>query len=236
MQHQSGMKVCTDATLFAAMAPVNGGEKVLDIGTGTGVLSLIVAQLGAGQITAVELTRAACEEARLNFRNSPWAKSIEAVHKDIRSYPASTSEQFDLILCNPPFFLQHSKPLDGLRKLARHTDQLSHADLLACTDTLLSRNGLFYVLLPVHTIHRFVEVAAEQNLFLINRTNLKGYSRNRPKVAALLFSRTKGGCEERTLTIYQSDRVYAEESEQYLSAFLLRFAGQGSIEQGMNPT
>ena len=83
-QSQSAMKVCTDAILFGAMASVNPGDRVLDIGAGTGVLSLMTAQLGAAHVTAVELTQEGYEETRLNFNNSPWSDRFEAVHQDIQ--------------------------------------------------------------------------------------------------------------------------------------------------------
>ena len=153
------MKVCTDATLFGAMAPILGGEKVLDIGTGTGLLALMAAQLGAGRITAVELTREAYEEACANFSTSPWAEKLHAIHPDIRDYATGAEGKFDLIVCNPPFFDQHSKSADDLRSLARHTDQLPYADLLASVDKLLTAEGLFHVLLPVHAVVAFAEGA-----------------------------------------------------------------------------
>lgn len=218
------MKVCTDATLFGAMAPIQGGEKVLDIGTGTGLLALMAAQLGAGQVTAVELTQAAYEEAQLNFGNSPWSEKLHAIHADIRNYAASTDRKFDLIICNPPFFEQHSKSSNDLRQLARHNDRLPYADLVACVDKLLSAAGLFYLLLPVHAIPQVSREAPRRNLALMNRVDFRGYERNKPKVAALLFACNTDLYMERILTIYSADRVYSEESEYYLSAFLLRFS------------
>ena len=224
LQARSGMKVCTDATLFGAMAPVAGGEKVLDIGTGTGLLALMAAQLGAGNTTAVELNRATFEEARINFGNSPWAEDIHAVHADIRDYAAHTNERFDLIISNPPFFERHSKSPDDLRNLARHTDELPYAELLHCAEQLLAANGKLYLLLPVMAVQQVQKEAEELELFLYRKINLKGYERNTAKVAALLFSRIATGFQETTLTIYRSDRVYSKDAEGFLSPFLLRFA------------
>ena len=223
-QNSSGMKVCTDATLFGAMAPINGGERVLDIGTGTGLLALITAQLGASHITGVELTREAFDEACINFRNSPWSGRLTAVHGSIQDFQADTQGGYDLIIANPPFYESHSKAADHLRRQARHADLLPFADLLDCVDRLLGDGGLFYLILPKNAATGFVQMALERRFYLIEQTDFRGRSDLRSKVSALTFSRESQVCQPRTLTIYQSERVYSKESEQYLSPFLLRFA------------
>ncbi len=223
LQKHSAMKVCTDATLFGAMAPIKGGERVLDIGTGTGLLSLIVAQLGAGQVTAVELTSEAYDEASINFRNSPWKDCLNAVHGDIQHFSESTKDRFDLIISNPPFFDNHSKTPTTLRQIARHTDQLSYSALIKITGRLLKQDGQFYLLIPVHAVERIMKEACKAGLFLIKRFDYRGFSRNQAKVSTLLFSRKASVLKEKVLTIYRSEQVYSEESEQYLKPFLLRF-------------
>jgi len=227
------MKICTDAVLLGAMAPVNRGDRVLDIGAGTGVLSLMTAQLGAAHVTAVELTRQGYEEAYENFTNSPWADRLEAVHQDIQGFASTAGCQYDLIICNPPFFENHSKTTNPLGKVARHNDQLPFAELIESADQLLSHQGLFYLLLPVHAVEKFVAAALAAGFYLIHQTNFRGYSHNEAKVSALTFNRTVAKFATCLLTIYESHRVYTKDSERFLSPFLLRFTKNQGLKSGI---
>jgi tRNA1Val (adenine37-N6)-methyltransferase len=233
LQKNSGMKICTDAVLFGAMAPVKPGDHVLDIGTGTGVLALMAAQLGAAKITAVELTQEAFKEADINFNNSPWAKRLEAVHQDIQNYALNFSltddRQYDLIISNPPFFENHLKTVDALRNTARHTDQLPFADLIDIAGSLLSPQGLFYLLIPAQAVAKFSAQALATGFYLIQQTDFRGLAHNEAKVSALTFSRTAAMCTARLLTIYESHNVYSSDSAAYLAGFLLRFAKKPTL-------
>ena len=223
-QQASAMKVCTDATLFGAMMPLMGGEAVLDIGTGTGLLALMAAQLGAGQVTGVELDLAACREAANNFSHSPWHERLNAVHASIQHFAEQGPKRYDLIICNPPFFDNHSKSVDQGRRQARHTDHLPYPELLKSVQRLLADGGLFYLLLPRQAVEPFTTRAKDNGLYLIEQTDMRGHAHNPAKVSCLTFSRNRSTCETRLLTIYQTHRVYSQESEHYLAPFLLRFA------------
>ncbi|TVT55272.1 MAG: methyltransferase [Sedimenticola thiotaurini] len=223
-QVESAMKVCTDATLFGAMAPIAGGEQVLDIGAGSGLLSLIAMQLGAGSVTAVELTEEACRDAQHNFSASPWSDKLTLLHQSIQLFAAQSKMRFNLIISNPPFFEQHSKSPKALRQIARHTDQLSHVELIHIAASLLDEAGRFYLLIPVHSVERVVTTATDHGLFLTQRVDYAGFEHNQAKVAALIFQRSAEMFVHRRLSIYNAPRIYADESARYLAPFLLRFS------------
>lgn len=225
-QERATLKVCTDATLFGAMTPVRGGERVLDIGTGTGLLALMAAQLGASHVTAVEIDPAACREAAANFDASPWRGQLDAVPAAVQGFAQNTEERFDLIISNPPFFENHSKSASSPRNLARHTDRLSYTELIEAVDRLLAPEGLLYLLLPTGAVARITEQAQEVGLLLIGRRDIRGHGHNAAKVAALTLCRQPAPLAWDQIALYRSPGVYSAESETYLSPFLLRFADQ----------
>jgi len=224
LQQQSAMKVCTDAVLFGAMAPVKKNASVLDIGAGTGLLSLMVAQLGAARVTAVEITEEAFGEANINFQQSPWPDRLTVVHQPIQDYALTADRSYDLIICNPPFFDNHYKTDSALKTTARHTDNLAFADLIRIAEQLLDPQGLFYVLLPVHASAKLVGLALAVGLHLRRQTDFRAYQHSKAKVTALLFGRNKATVAVQIVTIYESPGVYSQESAGYLAGFLLRFA------------
>jgi len=226
-QNHSGMRICTDATLFGAMAPIAPGNRVVDIGTGNGLLALMAAQLGAASVTGVEMTHAAYEEATANFRRSPWPERLHAVHGDVRVCSTEALGEFDLVISNPPFFEQHTRTSDALRRTARHADSLSPQELLRSAVSFMGRQGLCYFLLPTYSAEKFVALAIDFGLQLVYRTDIRGHADKRAKVSAMTFSRSPGPAGYRLLTIYDATRIYSPEAAHYLQPFLLRFARQG---------
>lgn len=161
------MKVGGDAVLLGAWCPLPSVDqpKVLDIGAGTGILSLLLAQrMDSAQVTAVEIDEAAAIQAGENFSASPYAGRIEILAGEIQQLEAA-EKSFDLIICNPPFFSGGVLSDQLERNVARHTVKLSHGDLLRAVRKFLKPGGLFSLILPKIEALRFRELAAGMDLF-----------------------------------------------------------------------
>ena len=157
IQQHSAAKITTDATIFAAWLPIQTGVKrVLEIGPGTGVLSLMVAQRCKAHIHAVEINLQAFEEASLNFENSPFSQRLTISSESIQQF--KDEEKFDLIFSNPPFFNNNLKSaVNESKNIAYHTDLLPFNELAQSVDRLLSEDGQLYIMLPVYESKLFDE-------------------------------------------------------------------------------
>lgn len=249
-QSRSGMKICSDSLLFGALIPLADSKRILDIGAGTGILSLMQAQkINALDqsllkhsivdiITAVELTQEAAEEARENFERSPWSKQLRLVEQDIQSFAGghtlNQQPDYDLIICNPPFFAQQSKTSvnNPLRHLARHTDALSFYDLMTSIDTLLSPAGRAFLLLPLIALDDVCAQANAQGFRLVSQTDIAETEKHDPKVAVLEFERGRNQNNTspndiepliKRLNKFQQYNVHSDAVKKLLQPFLLRY-------------
>lgn len=154
-QSQCAMKVSTDACLFGAVVAdffyshSHAPSKVLDIGTGTGLLALMLAQKNPkANFLAIELDEDAATQASRNVQESPWSNRVEVIQQDVLSWSESSLEKFDLIICNPPFFSQHLLSENKNRAMARHDESLSLPQLVAIATRCMSEQAYFAILLP----------------------------------------------------------------------------------------
>lgn len=165
--HRSTMKTGTDAVLLALWAPLEDVGQALDIGTGSGIISLLLAARSEKiRVDAVDLDTASAEEAKENFELSPFAGRLQAFRADVKDFALAVGKKYDLVISNPPFFINDHKPEKTGRKLARHTDSLSYAQLVAVAAKLLKPAGRFAVVLPYRESRMFVELAEGEGLFL----------------------------------------------------------------------
>lgn len=226
-QRDNAMKVCTDSLIFGALVPINDAPRVLDIGGGTGLLSLMAAQRGAHHVTTIELIETSSLEAAYNVAQSPWHNRIDVITCDIKDYTAE--ESFDVIISNPPFFDNHLKNDDKLRNTARHTDTLSYQQLLNKAKSLLKSNGLIVLLLPIHSLSAIFDIAQSLDLVISKRIDLVTTKGGTAKVAvielvsSLRFYETGQSPTHTTLTVYDGHQQYSEQSTRLLQNFLLRF-------------
>lgn len=168
---RSTMKVGTDAVLLGAWVDVKPTDWVLDIGTGCGVLPLMLAQKGIAKVHAVDLDEASVIEASENFQASQWSRQLFAFHADIRKFTMQCA--YDLIISNPPFFINSFKCDADRRNQARHTDtSLTFSDLIATVRRLLKPDGRFVLVLPERESHDFIPLAEQANLYIHRKENI----------------------------------------------------------------
>ncbi len=167
-QDDVAMKVGTDGVLLGAWADCEGARRILDIGTGTGVIALQMAQRNAtAQISAVEIDETASRRARANFDMSPWAERLQVVQVAVQQF--EPTEQFDLIISNPPYFVDSLLPPDERRSTARHTHDLTFEELDRAVCRLLHEAGRFAIILPEVEFGKFLMLT---QLHLVRRCNV----------------------------------------------------------------
>jgi tRNA1Val (adenine37-N6)-methyltransferase len=157
--HRCAMKVGIDGVLLGAWADVNCANKVLDIGTGSGLIALMLAQRANAQITAIDIEPNAILQTEENIKNSPWKDKIRAKEISIQQFAAGTHEKFDLIVSNPPYFVNSLKNNSADKTTARHTDSLTHEELMTGAKKMLAENGRICLILPVNEGIKCVQFA-----------------------------------------------------------------------------
>lgn len=166
-QDRCAMKVATDGVVLGALAGEQKATNMLEVGIGTGVISLMIAQrYELLEITGVEIDGDAWVQASENAANSPWSKRIKFLHQRFQDYSQMVSEKFDLIVSNPPYFSNHLKSADPKRNIALHNESLSFPELLFGVERLLAPKGAFWLILPPEGMRQMEEIAAGQGLFL----------------------------------------------------------------------
>jgi tRNA1Val (adenine37-N6)-methyltransferase len=190
-QDRCAMKVGTDGVLLGAWAPVEHNPfSILDIGAGTGLIALMLAQRShAEQIDALEIDEDAYEQCVDNFEDSPWGDRLFCYHAGLDEFMEEPEDEYDLIVSNPPFYTDDYKSGDEQRDTARFADALPFEDLAEAASILLSDIGIFAVIIPYKEEERFIALAAENELFPIKITHVKGTPSSEIKRSLIAFSR-----------------------------------------------
>lgn len=215
-QDRCAMKIGTDGVLLGAWAPIeNNPFSILDIGTGTGIIALMLAQRShAEQIDALEIDEEAYEQATDNFENSPWNDRLFCFHAGLDEFVEEPEDEYDLIISNPPFYSEDYKSENEQRDLARFQDAMPFEDLIEAAALLLSENGIFTVIIPFKEEEKFIAIAKEYELYPIKITRVKGTATTETKRSLLAFSR------EENVTTLLDELVIETERHIYTSKYI----------------
>ena len=184
-QSDCAMKVTTDASVFGAFVPVENAKTILDIGTGTGILSLFAAQRSLATIDAIEIEPNAAQQATLNTKNSPWPERINVITNDVRDYANQCPTRYDVIITNPPFFTESTQNPDTQKSLARHNAHFPLHDLLGVIQQLLATQGTAWILLPLEEANSCISRAANFDLTLKRHVLIRTSKQHSPHVAMI---------------------------------------------------
>lgn len=217
------MKVGTDGVLLGAWTHTHGSERILDIGTGTGLIALMLAQRSDAIIDAIDIDPNACLQARENIASSPFADRIHVYHTPLSGYTPAEGIKYDRIVSNPPYFIDSLKCPDDKRRVARHTDTLSLPDLLRDSRRLLAPGGKIALVLPFDQRESLLDLIRTERLFLSNETLVSPVKDSNPKrILAELSADPQTRPLRSYLTIEIERHRYTEEFTALVKDFYLK--------------
>jgi tRNA1Val (adenine37-N6)-methyltransferase len=222
-QEHCAMKVCTDACLFGAWVAdqikTKAATSILDIGAGTGLLSLLLAQKVPAFIDAVEIDAAASQQAKENVEASPWKERLTIIHTDILQLKAE--KKYDCIISNPPFFENDLKSSDQNKNAAKHDTTLTLEQLFNTAQAHLNNDASFAVLLPYHRTAACIAIAEKLHLYPVKKALVKQTAAHEPFRTMLLFSNQLSPVAEETIIIKTAQEKYSEKFSQLLKDYYL---------------
>ena len=234
-QQHTSMKVCTDACLFGAWVAekevTTKSTSILDIGTGTGLLSLMLAQVTEqtkAKISAVEIEQQAAAEASSNFNISPWKERLFVINDSIQNFTnnkyqseAQMNQSFDLIISNPPFYEGDLKSPDPNKNKAAHSTELPWSVLIENVSNLLSDTGSFFVLVPTLRAYTMQKLAESNQMYLVEEVLVYNDAKHLPFRAMLQFKKTKENILRNKIVIKDLENKYSTTFTNLLTAYYL---------------
>lgn len=222
-QDRCAMKVCTDACILGASTNVENVKNILDIGTGTGLLALMLAQRTDAKIDAVEIEENAYNQAVTNILESKFKDKISVFYQDIKSYDAPNG--YDLIISNPPFYQKSLKSPDSQTNKALHAVELTFDELIESVIRLLKPDGRFVVLLPPFEVEKLIDIAQKKELYLSKKILIR-HDESKPifRIIATFQNLQVLDYQESTLVIHEKDsKTYSENFRALLKDYYLIF-------------
>jgi tRNA1Val (adenine37-N6)-methyltransferase len=217
------MKVGTDGVLLGAWVDVTGKKRFLDLGTGSGVIALMLAQRTDDDalIDAIDISEKDIRQARFNIEQSMWKTKVIAHHTAIQNF--KPDEKYDCIVSNPPYFSKSLEPSDPDRKKAKHTVSLTPAELLISTKHLMKGSGALNLILPLAEGEHFIEIAASVGVFCTRKTAFRTRPGKVIERLLLEFRFSKQQCSLSELLLYKEGDNYSEEYRSLTADFYLNF-------------
>jgi tRNA1Val (adenine37-N6)-methyltransferase len=223
-QNKTAMKVGTDGVLLGSWAKITSkAERILDIGTGTGLIALMMAQRSAAKvIDAVELNKAAYQQATENFKASDWSKRLSCYRASFQEFSNEIQGNYDLIVSNPPFYITTQEIVLKDRAMARHAYHLPFSELLLGVAKLLSKKGSCAFIIPFSEQDSFIVLAEKEGLFISQITHVKGNNESPIKRSLLQFSFVKNEILKKELVIENSRHLYTKDYIELVKDFYLK--------------
>lgn len=225
-QNKTAMKVGTDGVLLGAWIMIPDNGNALDVGTGTGLIALMIAQRNPElNITAIEIEENAFIQATENVQESRWSDKINVKHCSFTDFAAKETNLYELIVCNPPFYKTNNPGSNNQRAMARHADSLVLSDLIHLSSRILSADGILSLILPAEQFDNAKKIANQNNLFLHRVTFVKPTPQKVPHRVLLEFCKNISETHEDEIILEEFGRhQYSEKFKKLVEPFYVRFS------------
>ncbi|MDD5569919.1 MAG: methyltransferase [Bacteroidales bacterium] len=221
-QENVAMKVGTDAVILGAWVNPQNAKKILDVGSGTGIIALMLAQKSNAVIDAVEIDKDSYLQAKENFENSKWRKRINVYNESFQEYSKKISFKYDIIVSNPPYFINSYKSVSEEKNKAKHNVNLSFDELIKYSSNILKPSGMLYLIIPSDSLQKVVLMAEEEKLYCNEVLNVFPKPRSKAKRAVLKLEFVKKKLIEEKLTVENNERHdYTDEYKNLTKVFYL---------------